>query len=71
MGIAYTTNIKNYWAISDRIYVNQAVPSEEEYIDNRDCKSYEKEDIQMENKQLTDLMNYYGEMIPHYAKYFE
>ena len=34
VGIAYTTNIKNYWAISDRIYVNQAVPSEEEYIDN-------------------------------------
>lgn len=35
----------------------------EEYIDNRDCKSYEKEDIQMENKQLTDLMNYYGEIV--------
>lgn len=33
IGIIYSTATDNYWVISDRTYVNQAVPAEEESID--------------------------------------
>lgn len=32
IGIIYSTATDNYWVISDRTYVNQAVPAEEEFI---------------------------------------